>query len=204
MNDLSLTTHLGRPSSDIVPDDRPSRFLPLAGLMVGAIGGAAFGAAFRAWMRFVSDDPEFSWSGTLIIVGAFTAAYAGAGLLWAGRRRGWKALMIPARIIVVLLSLACFGGAGLVMFPTIILGALAMARTDWPRALRIVFAALAGLSMLLVAGQLLELGWLRAGTATALYLVIVAVEIRVFAEMHRPTLRRGVLTRKPSKPAEFV
>ena len=84
------------------------------------------------------------------------------------------------------------------MFPTIILGALAWARTDWPRALRIVFAVLAGLSMLLVAGQLLELGWLRAWTAISLYLVIVAVEIRVFAEMHRPTLRRGSLTRRSS------
>ena len=84
------------------------------------------------------------------------------------------------------------------MFPTIILGALAWARTDWPRALRIVFAALAGLSVLLVAGELLDFGWLKAWTAISLYFVVVAVEIRVFAEMHRPTLRRGSLTRRSS------
>ena len=72
MKDLLMAKHQGRPPSGIVAEGRPSRFLPIGGLMVGALGGAAFGAAFRVWMRFVSDDPAFSWSGTLIIIGAFS------------------------------------------------------------------------------------------------------------------------------------
>ena len=72
MNDYPNTMDLGRPGPDIAPPNWPSRFLPVGGLMVGAVGGAAFGAAFRVWMRFVSDDPAFSWSGTLIIIGAFS------------------------------------------------------------------------------------------------------------------------------------
>ena len=34
-------------------------------------GGLALGVISRLWMRWISTDPEFSWSGTIFIVIAF-------------------------------------------------------------------------------------------------------------------------------------
>lgn len=39
---------------------------------IGILLGATLGALARGWMRIISDDPEFSWDGTLLIVGIFT------------------------------------------------------------------------------------------------------------------------------------
>jgi len=39
---------------------------------IGIFFGATLGALARGWMRIISDDPEFSWDGTLLIVGIFT------------------------------------------------------------------------------------------------------------------------------------
>ena len=43
-------------------------------LAIGVLGGAALGIVARAWMRLISEDPEFSWSGTLFIVIGFTCS----------------------------------------------------------------------------------------------------------------------------------
>ena len=38
-------------------------------LVAGATISALWGVVARTWMRFITADPEFSWSGTLTIVG---------------------------------------------------------------------------------------------------------------------------------------
>jgi len=48
-------------------------------LLLGALCGAAWGVAARVWMRLITTTPEFTWSGTLSIVGATTVAGLGMG-----------------------------------------------------------------------------------------------------------------------------
>lgn len=159
-------------------------------MLVGAALGVVYGAAIRLWMRFISEDAEFSWSGTLFIVGAFTVSFSLAGLVVGGRRRGWKAAMIPARTIAIVISLSCFGGAGALMLPTVLLGSLAWARIDWPLMVRRGLGLLSAASVLLVFGDPGELSMPRLALGVVWYLALVLVEIRILSEPYRPTVAR--------------
>lgn len=84
-------------------------------------------------MRFISTDPEFTWSGTGFILGAAFLAGLGLGTAYALKRRGrrgwWRLLGLP----MILLG----GGAGAIMLPGVILGGLAFGRRNWPKPVRI-------------------------------------------------------------------
>lgn len=83
--------------------------LPRAALL-GAAGGAVWGVAARAWMRLVSTSPEFSWAGSLAIVGLAAVFGAGVGLSSAARRRhGWR----RALRLAVVPGMILFAGQGL-------------------------------------------------------------------------------------------
>ncbi|MDH3518672.1 MAG: hypothetical protein OEM66_07085 [Acidimicrobiia bacterium] len=93
---------------------------PVAG---GALLGLAWGVSMRAWMRFISTNPEFSVAGTLFILGATTIAGSLLGLARHRRRlggTGWWRLS--------LLSLGLLGAGGAVMWPTVVLWAAAIGR----------------------------------------------------------------------------
>lgn len=171
------------------------RIVPLS-MLAGAALGATYGAVMRLWMRFISEDPEFTWAGTFFIVGAFAISFAFVGLVVAGRRRGWKAAMVPARTGAIVVSLSCFGGAGVLMLPTVVLGSLAWARTDWPLALRRVLGLFSAVSVLLAAGGAGELSSARLALAVVWYLAMVVIEIRVLSEPYRPTVARLPLVLK--------
>jgi hypothetical protein len=167
----------------------PRRVLVTAPLARAAIG-LVYGAALRGWMRLISTDPDFSWSGTIFIVGAFAIGFAATGFVVGSRRRGHRALLVLARVAAVILSLACFGGAGVVMLPTIVLGALAFARTDWPRPARRTAGAFAALTVFPVLIGLDDLALLRAIPGAVLYVALVLFEIRILAEPYRPSIAR--------------
>lgn len=108
-----------------------------------AVAGTALGAVARGWMRLLSDDPEFSRSGTIAIVAVFTVAGAGHGLAARARRarrRRWSTL---GRVVGGVLTLGLFVAAGGVMLPTVAGGSLAVWRRDWPRWTRALPAAVA-------------------------------------------------------------
>ncbi len=148
-------------------------------VVAGLLLGATTGVAARLWMRLISAEPEFSWSGTIFIVALFTLAGLLQGIALAVRRRGWRWwAQLPVRVVAGVGALLLGGGAGIVMLPAIVGGALATARTDWPRWGRAVAATVAGvnaLAMLVVAGTglpvwRLVVGWLAM---LALYAVII-------------------------------
>jgi hypothetical protein len=97
----------------------------------------------RGWMRLISDDPEFSWSGTIFIVIAFTVAGLGHGVAWATRATGGRRWSTVARWAGAVLTLPLFVGAGALMLPTVIAGSLARWRTDWAPWARAVAVVLA-------------------------------------------------------------
>lgn len=89
----------------------------------GALGGLLWGTVLRAWMRFISTDPEFTWGGTIAIL--TVSALAGGALTLARRRRrlggvGWWRLTF--------ITLILLGAGGAVMWPTVVLWAIAMGR----------------------------------------------------------------------------
>lgn len=92
-------------------------------ILAGAGIGLGWGIAMRLWMRFISTSPEFSWGGTLMILGV--SAVVGA-LLGFARLRRWRRGIGWWRFTA--LSLLLLGAAGAAMWPAVILGGIALGR----------------------------------------------------------------------------
>ena len=113
----------------------------LRGAASGAVLGAAWGVLARVWMRTVSTDPGFTWSGTLYVIGAFTGVGLLVGVVRALRVRGapsaWKLLLVP--------GLLPFAGAGLLLLPPALFGAWALGGRGprWAHTVVLVAALLA-------------------------------------------------------------
>ena len=98
----------------------------------------------RLWMRFISTNPEFTWSGTLFIVIGFGIAGLAQSGAYLGRRANLaRPALTVLRVVAVIALLPLGGAAGASMFPTIILATLALTQHTWPRWLRGIVAAVA-------------------------------------------------------------
>jgi len=128
---------------------------------VGPLAGAALGVAARAWMRLISDDPEFSWSGTIFIIGGFTLFGIGQSIATATRRRARRRWTLTiARVVGAITMMPLFVAAGSVMLPTVLGGGLALTRTNWNRIVRWICLAVALLPVLFVTKDLIDsFGW---------------------------------------------
>ncbi len=84
----------------------------------GAALGAGWGVLARVWMRLISTDPEFSWEGTLMIIGFSALLGLGVGVVHASRRTGrsrwWTLAVIPGLVL--------FMSPGMVLAPAFLLG----------------------------------------------------------------------------------
>ncbi len=126
----------------------PGRFV-----LLGAVCGLALGVIARAWMRWISDDPEFSWAGTIFIVSAFTLFAAAHSVAAVARLRPARPGVIAlARASAAVLSLGLFAGAGVIMLPTVLFGSLAVWRTGvrWLVRASLVIPALPGVGLVIV------------------------------------------------------
>jgi len=152
----------------------------LAALAIGLVAGAALGVAARAWMRLISEDPEFTWSGTLFIIGGFAVFGLAQAVVAQGRGRvrgrgGLSAL----RALGGVGMLPLFVAAGAIMAPTVIAGGLARSHPAWPRSARAVATGVAALPVASVSYDLVSsFGWgwrSLAGTAglLAVYAAII-------------------------------
>jgi hypothetical protein len=116
--------------------------------LLGFLLGVSWGVVARVWMRLISTSPEFSWSGTLLIIG--TAGFAGLifGLVHAARTRGgsrwWRLLAVGA--------LVAFQGQGVVLLPAVIGGGWGLRRGVFGRILAVV-AFLSAPAVLLALGS---------------------------------------------------
>ena len=147
-----------------------------AGLLVGA----ATGVLARAWMRWISNDPEFTWPGTIAIIVVFSLFGTAQSAAWVARRAGWsRRRLTVVRSSALVLSLGLFVAAGAVMLPTVVCASLAHWRTDWWLWLRGLLA-LGSLPIVLSVSNDIgsDMGWNlitvgRIATFVALYAVIV-------------------------------
>jgi hypothetical protein len=102
-------------------------------LRASAVGfglGLCWGVAARVWMRLISTEPEFSWSGTGMILGSTAIGGLALGFLYGARRAGWS----PAWRLVSLWWLIVFAGPGIVFLPVFLLGGLLHGRRGWQKA----------------------------------------------------------------------
>ncbi|CAN5161405.1 hypothetical protein BH18ACT5_BH18ACT5_05330 [soil metagenome] len=158
-------------------------------LLAGAGLGLLWGVGMRSWMRFISTEPEFSWSGTLFIVGATTIAGTLTGLAYhrwqLGRGSAWRLLALS--------YLPLGTAAGSVMLPSFVIGGLALGRTRWPSWVRILLGLVAvGFQVFAFAGGVSDIRAGRAVAALAIYAVFLGIETWAFSIMARPRHQTAV------------
>ena len=121
-------------------------------LLGGLVGGLAWGIDARVWMRFISTDPEFSWTGTLFIVIGFGIAGLGQSGAYLGRRASLRRSRMTVLRVVTFASLLPLGmAAGASMFPTVVLAPLAIAHTDWSGRMRLFIGVVALIPVVAIA-----------------------------------------------------
>jgi hypothetical protein len=113
---------------------------------VGALAGLLWGVVARGFMRLLAEVPEFSWSGTLGILGVATVVGGAVGLVRrariGGRTRWWRVVALPFVLL--------FSAAGALFLP----GALGIAAVlRGGRFLRVVGVVLIGLSAWVVVDE---------------------------------------------------
>lgn len=149
----------------------PSRAAPqLLGLAgAGLLAGLVWGGAARAWMRTVSEEPEFSWEGTAFILGLAAVSGVCLGLAEGLRRTGRGRI----RLVLAVPALVLFAGQGLPMLPGALLLGLALA-DRLPRPWAVTAAWVAQVStVLLTYDQLAPLTPYPAVVQVGGYLVLV-------------------------------
>ncbi len=133
----------------------------VATTVIGLVVGIILGAVARGWMRLISDDPEFSWDGTLFIIGSFTVWGFAQGFVIGVRRitsRRWVVSLVRAFGIVGMMPI--FSGAGAIMAPMVIFGGLALHRSEWKSVIRVLLCIVAAVPVIFVAIQIHgDLGW---------------------------------------------
>lgn len=187
VNAVDVDTRIRRWSGRI----KPSLIIPcgmLAGLMLGVIA--------RAWMRWISTDPEFSWGGTIGIIIGFVLFFTAHATVLFGKRRAWsRSWLIVTRVGAVIFSLLLFTAQGAIMLPTVLTIALATGRTDWPWSVRGVFLVLGLIIPGFVAKDIgADFGWgLTTAGRIILFVLIYGVVIAAARVTAAPLGRtRGV------------
>jgi hypothetical protein len=160
----------------------------LSTLATGLFGGLALGIVARAWMRLIAEDPEFTWEGTIFILGGFTVFGFTQSVIALVRHRATRRWTLAiGRAVGVIGLLPLFVGAGAIMLPTVVGGGLARARVDWHRYVRVICVVAASGPVLLVGSQLIgSFGWSLHTVAgflamVAIYATIIAATKQTFA-----------------------
>jgi hypothetical protein len=174
-------THLADRLNIPVDDTRNKLAWPILMLAAGLFGGLILGIIARAWMRLISDDPQFTWSGTIFIVGGFTVfgfTQSVVAVVRRHTRRRWTLTIV--RVVGAIGLLPLFVGAGALMLPTVVAGGLAKFRVEWNNIARWICLAVATVPVLVVGSGLVgSFGWSLHAAAgflamIALYATIVS------------------------------
>jgi hypothetical protein len=166
----------------------------------GALLGLTWGVLARIWMRLISTSPEFTWSGTAVILASPTIIGLLAGPALVARRRAWRAAWLARGFgggSMILLGV----GAGIIMLASLLFGTLAAARTDWPRWLRAILAVLALVPVGAVLSDIAGLSPLRLVVAVVGYLALVAAMVLFLRISLAPGAAPAVLPSRRAVPA---
>lgn len=94
---------------------------------VGLLAGLTWGVVARGFMRLLTESPEFTWSGTLYIVGTATVVGGLIALVRRARLTGrswwWRLVGLPFVML--------FGAAGALMAPGVVGVVMVLDRRRW-------------------------------------------------------------------------
>ena len=171
--------------------ERTGRVRVSLALGAGAGAGLLWGVAVRAWMRLISEDPEFSWSGTVFIVGAATIAGTGMALAPVARRNRWRFGKV-ASVIGGILIVPLGAGAGSILLATVVPGGVAIARS------RIVLPV-----RLAILVPVALIGGSGAGLPLAVAIPVVGVVAVLLVSGYRARMVVGLLAALPAALVVF-
>jgi hypothetical protein len=146
-------------------------------LVLAGVGlGLVWGVLARLWMRLISTDPAFTWSGTLYILIAAMLLGLGVGGAAAGRRspRRWarRVTRVFGGVSVIFLSVA----AGVILVASVIPATLAVFERRWWKPVRIALFALSLLPLRVARTEIEKSGGtIKVTIATVLYLALASV-----------------------------
>ncbi|MBI5158092.1 MAG: hypothetical protein HZA58_08815 [Acidimicrobiia bacterium] len=159
--------------------------VPVA-LAVGAGAGLLWGVAIRAWMRLISEDPEFTVSGSVFIVGAATIAGLGMAIAAAARRNHWRFGKI-ASVLGGILIVPLGTGAGSILLATVVGGGVALGRPRISLPVRLGILA-----------PVVLLGTRAAGASSGVATALAGVVVLVLVVGYRTRLVLGILAAAPA------
>lgn len=112
-------------------------------ILAAVLGGLVLGIVARLWMRWISTDPEFSWSGTIFIVLGFAIFTTNQATVFVLRKKT-KSRRVTSIIrgAGVLFSLPIFAAAGAIMFPTVALASIAVWQKTMDKKVRLALLAI--------------------------------------------------------------
>jgi hypothetical protein len=144
--------------------------------LAGTLAGLVWGIDARLWMRFISTDPEFTWSGTLFIVIGFGIAGLSQSGAYLGRRAGLTRPWMTVLRVFTFIGLLPLGmAAGGQVFPTVVLATVALTHTEWSNRTRLVIAGIAAVPVLVIVVSLFDdLSALRAVVGVLWFLIVYA------------------------------
>ena len=142
----------------IWPRTNLSRVKVIAGYF---LTGLAIGVIARFWMRWISTDPEFSWSGTIFIVGAFALFFTTQSLVSIFSNSATSQLNSRLiRIGGLILTLPLFMGAGAMMFPSVVLASFVLWGGLLKRRGQLIFLNLSLIIPLIISKDIItDFGW---------------------------------------------
>ena len=157
---------------------------PPGSIVRALLYGAGWGGAARLWMRYISEDPQFSVSGTSFIIAIPTVISLCSVL--ARRSINWRPLARrPSRAIAGFSTILLGVAAGALMMPTLLLGGIAWAnRRRFPPLLLLPLTLLASAPIVVVAQEIPDGG--RFLLAFPAYLLLLATFIPVYARIYNP------------------
>lgn len=174
---------------------------PRFAVPAGLLAGTATGVLARVWMRWISKNPEFSWTGTMFIVVAFAIFGTVQAAAWSARSTRWsRPRLTLVRSLSLVLSLGLFSAAGAIMFPTVAAASLALWREEWSRWIRGLLSIAAVPVVIIVAKDIgSDKGWNieTAGRIVLFLMIYTAIIVATWPTVHRldDDWRAGTLLR---------
>ena len=150
-------------------------------IFTALIMGFVLGVVARAWMRWISTDPEFSWSGSIFIVIAFMIFMVNQSLVRLLRQRfkGRRSVLL-IRIGGVIFSLPIFSAAGGIMFPAVALASVGTWNTALGKRTRGVLLLLAFIIPVIISKDIVsDFGWSFATIGRILLFVSIYSAITI-------------------------
>ncbi len=156
-------------------------------ILAALVKGFVLGVVARAWMRWISTEPDFSWSGSIFIVMVFMIFMLNQSLVRLLRQRfmGRRSVLL-IRISGVVFSLPIFTAAGGMMFPSVALASVAKWNTALGKRIRGALLLLALIIPVTISRDIVsDFGWSFA-TIGRILLFVSIYTVVIFAT--KPTV----------------